>query len=144
MFKIGMKLMGLNRLFEKIDKRVDESKRKDNSICSVGYSAPYALIVHENMEANHPHGQAKFLEQPARQMKDTLAHSIAADAKKGIGLTVANENAAKQLFDASQELVPVETGALKASGFVKDDKGNLLAGSDMTAAEVQAWQQHHE
>lgn len=95
--------------------------------------------MHENLEANHLHGQAKFLEQPARAMKNELGASVRADAHNGIGLATATEKAAVKLLEASRELVPVATGVLKASGFVRDAKGNLIAGSEMTADEARAW-----
>lgn len=130
---------GLNKLLGDLGKRQEDSKHKDGGSCTVGYAAPYSLFVHENLEAHHEHGQAKFLEQPARTMKDELAHSIRGDAEHGLGLVVALENVAKKLLAASQELVPEDTGVLKASGYVKDSKGDVIAGSDMTPEEAQAW-----
>ncbi len=86
----------------------------------VGYEAPYAVYVHENLEANHPNGgQAKYLEQPARElrreMKDIIARSI--NAKNGLeeGMMRAGE----LLMEASKELVPVDTGFLRDSGYVR-------------------------
>lgn len=39
----------------------------------VGYQAEYAMPVHEDMEANHPVGKAKYLEDPAtRTAPDVL------------------------------------------------------------------------
>lgn len=34
----------------------------------VGYTAAYALYVHENLEATHTNGQAKFLESALREI----------------------------------------------------------------------------
>jgi len=40
---------------------------------AVGYSANYALYVHENLTARHDPGkQAKFLEQPLREKMDRI------------------------------------------------------------------------
>lgn len=50
-----------------------------------GTAAPYALIVHENLEAHHPVGQAKYLEQPFDEAKDGMSERLAADIKKGNG-----------------------------------------------------------
>src|SRR6185312_10851378 len=119
MFKIKAVLEGVNRLFAKFSKRKEESVQKDNGSYTVGYAAPYALFVHENMEAHHTKGQAKFLEAPARAMREELGDSIKGDVKNGIGLRLATQNAAVKLLHASQELVPEDTGALKASGFVR-------------------------
>lgn len=36
----------------------------------VGFEEEYAIYVHENLEAHHPVGQAKFLEQPLQENTD--------------------------------------------------------------------------
>lgn len=43
-----------------------------------GVAAPYAVIVHENLEAHHDVGQAKFLESVILESKGLLARRIAA------------------------------------------------------------------
>ena len=43
-----------------------------------GVSAPYAVIVHENLDAFHPVGQAKFLESTIMESRPFLAQRIAA------------------------------------------------------------------
>lgn len=66
----------------------------------VGYTADYAVYVHENLEARHgaefnaafgkeigakprgPNQQAKFLEQPARQLKPTILKIIHQESKR--------------------------------------------------------------
>lgn len=42
-----------------------------------GVAAPYAVHVHENLEAFHPVGQAKFLESTLNESQDFLAQRIA-------------------------------------------------------------------
>lgn len=42
-----------------------------------GPAAPYALYVHENLEADHPVGQAKFLESTLNESKPYLPARIA-------------------------------------------------------------------
>lgn len=42
-----------------------------------GVAAPYAVHVHENLEALHPNGQAKFLESTIRESLPFLAARIA-------------------------------------------------------------------
>ena len=41
----------------------------------------YAVYVHENLEAHHPVGQAKYLEQPVNQAKSDMGSRIIDDAK---------------------------------------------------------------
>jgi len=48
----------------------------------VGYTANYAVYVHENLQARHkPPTQAKYLEQPAREKKDKIFRIIRTEAK---------------------------------------------------------------
>lgn len=46
----------------------------------VGFSAPYAVFVHERTELNHPRGEAKFLENAVitnrGEVEATIAHEI--------------------------------------------------------------------
>lgn len=50
-----------------------------------GPAAPYAVPVHENLEAHHPTGEAKFLERPLLEAVPSLAERIAARVAKGAG-----------------------------------------------------------
>lgn len=47
----------------------------------VGFNAAYAIFVHENLEARHPTGQAKFLESALRDNRDAILRIIQARAK---------------------------------------------------------------
>lgn len=47
----------------------------------VGFSAAYAVYVHEDMEARHTIGQAKFLESALRDNRDAILRIIQARAK---------------------------------------------------------------
>ena len=44
----------------------------------LSYGAEYAIYVHEILDAVHPVGQAKYLEQPVRDAQATLASHISA------------------------------------------------------------------
>jgi hypothetical protein len=48
----------------------------------VGYTAQYAIFVHENLDSHHEVGQAKFLEAPAREKTSQLIAIIRAEASK--------------------------------------------------------------
>ena len=49
----------------------------------VGYTADYALYVHENLEARHKKGQtAKFLERPLREHRKRIFGIITRAAKR--------------------------------------------------------------
>lgn len=83
----------------------------------VGYTAPYALYVHEDLQAFHPNGQAKYLEQAMRELLGPMRDVIKKKLKHKRSLEDALKPAAQMLFARSQELVPVDTGFLKESGY---------------------------
>lgn len=85
----------------------------------VGYSAPYALHVHEDLETFHRVGQAKFLEEPIRTWGKSLAQFVTAKVKAGWTLMKAVYEAGLILQRESQLLVPVDTGFLKSSAYTK-------------------------
>lgn len=43
-----------------------------------GAAAPYAIVVHEWMEANHPSGEAKFLEKSFNERSPKMPSNLAA------------------------------------------------------------------
>lgn len=96
------------------------ASRKDADVSAVvGYTAAYALFVHENLEAIHKVGQAKFLEQPARQYADELGRIVRDALRAGKTMGQAMLLAALRLQRESQLLCPVDTGAMKGSAFTR-------------------------
>lgn len=91
--------------------------------CVVGYTQNYALPVHEILDAVHQVGQAKFLEQPLRENASTYAAIVTRAARSGLSLPKALLLAGLALQRDSQELVPVDTGALKNSAFTRLEEG---------------------
>lgn len=103
----------------------------------VGYKAAYAIYVHENLEmklqglprANgkgnywdpQGKGQSKFLEQPAREMKDELGAIATRAVSRGATLLEGLYLAGLALQRKSQQLVPIDTGNLKASAFTEKE-----------------------
>lgn len=47
----------------------------------VGFGAAYAIFVHEDLEAHHETGQAKFLESALRDNRDEIRRILQAKAK---------------------------------------------------------------
>ena len=86
---------------------------------SVGFTQSYGIYVHENLESHHPTGQAKFLEQPAREMGNAgeITHIVKTVMKQGGTLEDGLLTAGFELQRRAQLLTPVDTGALKASAF---------------------------
>lgn len=117
-FKVTAKLTGAPELKAVLRRRYAQAKDDAGRSVAIGYSAPYAMAVHENLEVHHDNGQAKFIEKPVREMRSELQKQIDTDIKAGVKPKVAFMKAGRKLLAASQKLVPVDTGKLKASGFV--------------------------
>ena len=111
---------GLMNVFRRLT--VDARKDGQASVV-VGYTARYGLWVHENLQNRHPVGAAKFLETPARQLSSdgTLAKIISNATRRGVELGTALVLAGLRLQRASQQMCPVDTGAMRASAFTRRD-----------------------
>jgi hypothetical protein len=48
----------------------EADRQGKNPSVIVGFEEEYAIFVHENLEAHHDNGQAKFLEQPLQENID--------------------------------------------------------------------------
>jgi len=66
-----------------------------------------------------PGQQAKFLEQPYREMRPELVQAVIEARRKGAGIVQSLLFAGLRLQRASQKLVPVDTGNLKGSAFTE-------------------------
>ena len=116
-------IKNLQRLVEKLRARAAKAVRDSDAAVAVGYTAAYSVFVHENLEAKHPVGKAKFLEDPAKTNAPEYA-GIVREALKG-GKTVAQALvlAGLALQADSQDQVPVDTGVLKNSAFTRLETG---------------------
>lgn len=97
---------------------------QDNNVSVVvGYTANYAIYVHENLQAQHKDGkQAKFLEQPARELKEEFQRIIFNALKNKKTMAQALLLCGLRLQRESQKICPVDTGNLKASAFTRIEK----------------------
>jgi hypothetical protein len=117
------KVEGLDKLVAKLRDKAAKSIKDDNCSVTVGYSAGYALFVHENLEAKHPVGQAKYLEQPARQLQGVMANIVAEAMKRKMTLAQGLVLAGMRLQRESMQICPVDTGNLRASAFTRLEQG---------------------
>lgn len=129
-------LIGAESLKKKLEALGKKYGNQRNVTVEVGYEAQYAAKLHEDIEMKWrgrprhsgigvywgPHGQAKFLEQPARQNAQTYGRIVEELLKRGATMEQALVAAGLQLQRDSQELVPVEYGNLKASAFTQVKK----------------------
>lgn len=112
------KLQGADKLIKQFEDMAKKLGSKKVSV-SVGYTQNYAIYVHEDLEAHHDVGQAKFLEQPFRENRDEYVGIMTKAVLKGADLEKAALMAGLKLQRDSQLLVPVDTGALKSSAFTR-------------------------
>ncbi len=131
-----MEIIGLDSLQRKLKALGKKYGDETKPVVVVGYEAAYAVKIHEDIEMKMrgkprpsgigeywgPHGQAKFLEQPARQHAADYARIAEEVLKRGGTMTQALVAAGTQLQADSQDLVPVEYGNLKASAFTEVEK----------------------
>ena len=118
---------GVGSLFNKFRILAMDARKKPRVV--VGYQAPYAVYVHENLEAFHSNGQAKYLETVLREHKSAVINTFTATYKRvsrnqpPMVATRAGLLAAGLFVQAeSQRLVPVRTGFLKRSAFTRLEK----------------------
>lgn len=116
---MSLKVEGVPKLIARLRARSSYYGSKPQVAAVVGYSAPYALMVHERLDVQHNNGQAKFLEQPALMYRDMLAMQIERDLRQGKEMQQAVLGAAETLKLLSQDLVPVDTGTLRDSAFAR-------------------------
>ncbi len=113
-------LLRFRELLAKLRDRAAAARKESGASVIVGYAgASYGIFVHENLEAHHTVGQAKFLEQPARENRDKYAQLVVDQLKKGRTMGQALVIAGMSLQADSQRLVPVDTGNLRASAFTR-------------------------
>lgn len=115
------KMENLEKLVAQLRKRAAQSKEQASGKVSVavGYTQSYAIYVHEDLNARHPVGQAKFLEHPFRANRAKYTSLVHEAIQKGRTLAEALLLAGLALQRDSQLLVPVDTGALKNSAFTR-------------------------
>lgn len=113
-------IKNLTRLLGKLD-ALARAKAAEKARVVVGFTQNYGLWVHENLEARHPVGQAKFLEQPARELSNSgeLGSIVRTSVEKGRPLADGLLLAGLRLQREAQLKTPVDTGALRASAFTR-------------------------
>jgi hypothetical protein len=131
----GKRIDGLEALMSQLKGLEVTSRRDNNRRLAVGYTAFYAIYVHERMDVYHaPPTRAKFLEEPMRRLfphmakivRQNMRQTRTAGGKFGrTGRMVDGLLAAGHyLLAASLELVPIDTGFLRKSSFVRLDRSN--------------------
>ena len=132
------KMEGVESLIDKL-KNLGDAAKKDSGSVVTGYTAKYALPVHENREIWppgmrlaglprwkprkglfwDPQGSAQpgFLLEPARKNRQKIIDVVKQSAKRGMTLMQSLYNGGMFLQRESMLLVPVDLGNLKQSAF---------------------------
>jgi hypothetical protein len=115
--KSGVDIKGVDRVMASLQAAMLEgSSRVDGE---VGYTAPHAVLIHEDLTMPHQNGQAKYLEQPYRQRRRALVTLMLETARRTGSLAQGALAAVRALLAASRPLVPVDTGELRDSGYAR-------------------------
>lgn len=67
----------------KVDEPIMDGK---NIKVGMHFDMPYALVVHEDLEAFHKIGEAKYMESVLNESKKFFEERVIADVKKDLGL----------------------------------------------------------
>ena len=110
--------------FEKIAhnlKQIRENTKRNTPITfAIIFTAVYAVYVHDDLEAIHKTGQAKFLEQPLRQYAKEITRRVKELLKQKRTLKQAILEIAQWFLEnIVKPLVPVDTGNLRDSAIIK-------------------------
>lgn len=116
MFGVELKLDGRDRLIKRFRAMAEKVGREVRLV--VGYSAPYAMRIHEDLEMPHKNGQAKFLEEPLKLLRNDMRIYIRDQLRKEVKLEKVLINVGNKILSVSRKLVPVDTGRLRDSGYV--------------------------
>lgn len=138
-------ILGLKKLVAQLRAKAAKALKDNEASVLVGFTASYALYVHEAVGmklAGHPRSaetdgkgnpkpvrgyfwdpqgkaQAKFLEEPARTLQPELAQIVTKALQQGKTMAQSLLLVGLRLQRESMQLVPVDTGNLKASAFTR-------------------------
>lgn len=128
-----VKIKGVTELVAKLTRMGNRSRAETKMSVNVGFTAPYALPVHEKVEMKWqglprrsgigvywgPHGKAKFLEDPARDNQAAIAARIAQVTRNTHSVARGLYSGGVLLRQLSLEQVPVEYGVLRDSVYIE-------------------------
>lgn len=124
---------GLDKVVKKLEALAND-KNWDGTGVVVGYTQSYAVNVHEDLDASHRAGKtAKFLEGPAREYNTQISELINRTYKATKDIKKALMVGGLFLQRKSQMIVPIDTGALRASAFTALDKDAASAAAQAHA-----------
>lgn len=114
---VRMEVGGVKQTVAAFERRARKTIRDADRRIEVGYSAPYAMRVHEDLQMRHTNGQAKYLSAAIRQGTREVQSVIRRALVGGQSIRQALALGGIRLLQLSRKLVPVRTGRLRDSGF---------------------------
>lgn len=108
--------VGFDKVFALLE--AESLKGQKSATASVVFPAPYAIYVHENLEAHHSVGQAKFLEVAARRHAGEARQRFLDILRSKRSLDYAVAEAAEIIRYQAVQLAPIDTGFLRESAYV--------------------------
>lgn len=132
------KIEGVDDVINALKKKGVEAGGDSKPSVIVGYTAAYALFVHENRERKleglprpsglgtywNP-GRPGFLLDVMHEITGELSNIVSESMKKGMPLIQALYLAGLRLQRESMQNVPVEYGFLRASAFTRPENGEV-------------------
>lgn len=117
--KVSIKTKGEKNLQKIFSKMIKEGKPRD---IEVGYTANYALYVHEMVGANFqaPHAEAKFLEKALRRIKPEVGKLVKSNLARGASFGQSLYMVGLRVQRDSQKIAPIDTGHLKGSAYTRE------------------------
>jgi hypothetical protein len=121
------KIIGIPELNAKLRALANRSMKQDTGAVVVGYTQHYAVYVHE-IPMRHKEGKVwKYLEDPFRRLAPEILGIVEkvywATGSVLKGLLVA----ALRIQRESMKIVPIDTGALRASAYTSTEYGREAA-----------------
>lgn len=118
----GVRILGVKSLQRKFRGLTARVGRTGVPEVYVGFTAAYAVYVHENKQASYnkdsnPKAQPKFLEQPAREKAREIGRVIRQAVKAGATLEHGLYLGGLRLQREAQDLTPRDTGNLMFGAF---------------------------
>jgi hypothetical protein len=123
--RLSITAKGLGTLAKRLEARAPGGRSRKRASVAVGYGATapaslYALYMHEDLSLKHPRGgQAKYLTGAIPAAAPYMAQAVRDVLAQGGTAAEAAREAGNELLVHSLALVPVDTGALKESAYVK-------------------------
>lgn len=120
--------------FDGVMKQLIDKYASDNEDVIVGYTQNYAVYVHEDMKARHKEGKtAKYLEKAVKIVQPLINGILLQVMNAGKSITQGMLLVGLRIQRESMMIVPIDTGALRASAFTARDSQAASAASTAQA-----------